>query len=612
MGEKLVSLTAVNMKKAHPRRLRGFFLWLARSIYFVTLALIIIFFAVGFPAYLDTWNTGAVGALVTESADGRVVFTKINPSGDAAGAGIRVGDELQAINGIPVTSAVAANQAFTGEVGVTVTMTVQTGNATAREIPLVYAGPFLKLLESMHLSHTFLVIYYLLFSCLLGLCVILCSPLVFFRRSDDWLVILVAFAMITFASLLLAPVGYGAQKLHVAFMTSVFYLVGMVAMIIVFFLFPSGHFEPRWTSWASILIVIPAIFDLINLNIPKILTVTNYLVDFFLWVGFFALGAFAQVYRYRRVATPSERQQTKMVVFGGVVCFGMIALLDLASILISSRLSPVQYVLYNLFVQAATTLPVLVLDLSFVLAIYHYRLWDTDLYINRTVVYSLVTFSLMAIWILTTQGLNYVSQQFFGKQINWLGALLSSLQVAVIYKPVRKWVEKWANTRFYKDRIDYNEALVELRPEMWDFLTPADLGHTLVTIVPTLTQSASGALFLCERRGLILTEVHNIHPSDASKFQFTEEILKKLENANVFSLPECEPFKLLVPLTVSRLKVFDLVGVLAIGPRTKGRDYSRDHLADLSALGRSAGMALHMLKLKEKKQGQGLPGNAEA
>jgi hypothetical protein len=124
-------------------------------------------------------------------------------------------------------------------------------------------------------------------------------------------------------------------------------------------------------------------------------------------------------------------------------------------------------------------------------------------------------------------------------------------------------------------------------------------------------QSSSGALFLEERNKLILTEVHNIHPSDAYKFQFSEEVMKKLESASVINLPDGGPFAMLVPLTVARLKVYDLVGVLAIGPRSKGRGYSRDHLTDLSALGRNAGMALHMLNLNERKRIKEIPSRAE-
>jgi hypothetical protein len=258
-----------------------------------------------------------------------------------------------------------------------------------------------------------------------------------------------------------------------------------------------------------------------------------------------------------------------------------------------------------------STLPVLVLDLSFLFAIYRYRLWDTDLYINRTLVYGLVTIFLAAMWFVTTRVLNYASQQFLGKQISWLGALISSLPAVASIKPVQQWVEKWINSHFYKDRIDYSEALIELKPEMWNFLTPTDLCHTLVTIIPALLQSASGALFIEDKQALKLTEVHNMHPSDAYKFRFTDDALKKLESATIVNLPADGPFAMLVPLTVSRFKVNDLVGVLAIGPRTLGRGYSRDHQKDLTDLGRNAGMALHMLKLNEKKHAKEIASAAE-
>jgi len=605
MGEKAINLTAEHMKKVHPRRLHGARLWLARAAYFVIFLLVLTFFFVGFQDYIKSWNQGGIGMAVKQAANGDLIIS-VASAGDAAGAGVRNGDILRAVNDIPVASAYQANLTLAGKIGDPVTISVRTGNQVPRQVALTYAGGFIQLLAKMHLSPRFLVIYNTVISCLLALGVILTSPLVFFRRSTDWLVILVAFSMIAFASFLLTPVAFGTFKLHMLFMNNLIYMVGMVSMIVVFLIYPTGHFEPRWTSWAALLLVVPAVLDFLNLQIYR-----NSLWDFCLWVGFFGLAIFAQLYRYWRVSIPVERQQTKRVVFGMVACFSIIAILDLASILFSPRLSYAQYILFSLFIKAGATLPVLILALSFVFAIYRYRLWDTDLYINRTLVYSLVTLFLMLVWILTTQVLNYCFQQLLGKQAGWLGALLSSLQVAVIYRPVRKWVEKWVNSRFYKDRIDYGEALVELRPEMWTYLTPTDLGHTLVTTVPALLQSTSGALFLKERQGLILTEVHNLHPSEAYKFHFTEETMKKLENATVISLAEGGAFAILVPLTVSRLKVYDLVGVLAIGPGPQGRGYSRDHLNDLSALGRSAGIALYMLNLNEKKRGKEIPSRVE-
>jgi PDZ domain len=591
--------------KNHGRHLHGIRLWLARSVYFLFFALILVFFGVGFPAYLNGWRQGGIGAAAYPSSDGKVILYVI-PNGDAASAGIQNGDVLTAINGTPVPSATQANQLLTGQAGDPVNITVQSGAALPRQVSLTFAGGFLQLLSRMHLSLQFLVIYNVTFTSLLALAVFLASPLVFLRHSKDWLVILIAFSMITFASFFITPVKYGTIKLHVGFINNLIYMIGMVAMVIVFFLFPSGRFEPRWTRWVAIFLFIPAVLDFLNLEFAN-----SVLFDFCLWIPFYILGTIAQVYRYRHIATSVERPQTKQVVFGVVLCVCMLVILNLTIFSFGAYFSYAQYILFSLVVEAGAILPVVALDWSFVFAIYHYRLWDTDLYINRTLVYGMVTLFLMLVWVLTTQVLNFASQQFLGKQINWLGALVSSLPVAVIYKPVQKWVEKWVNTRFYKDRIDYSEALIELRPEMWNFLTPTDLGHTLVTIIPALLQSSSGALFIQEKKLLKLTEVHNMHPSDAYKFSFTEEILKKLENATIVNLPENAPFAMLVPLTVSRFKVNDLVGVLAVGPRTQGRGYSRDHLNDLSALGRNAGMALHMLKLNEKKHANEIPASVE-
>jgi len=273
------------------------------------------------------------------------------------------------VNNVPVTSVVQANQMLIGKIGDPVTITVRTGNQVPRQVGLSFAGRFLQLLSQMHLSLRFLVIYNTAISCLLALGVILSSPLVFFRRSKDWLVILVAFSMIAFASFLLTPVGYGACKLHVLFMNNLIYMVGMVSMFIVLFIFPSGHFEPNWTRWVSILLVVPAVLDFLNLEIYY-----NALWDFYLWIGFFALGAFAQVYRYLRVSTSIEREQTKRVVLVVVACFAIIAILDLAVFILTPRLSYAQNILFSLFEKAGATLPVLILDLSFVFAIYYYRL----------------------------------------------------------------------------------------------------------------------------------------------------------------------------------------------------------------------------------------------
>ncbi len=82
--------------------------------------------------------------------------------------------------------------------------------------------------------------------------------------------------------------------------------------------FPGGHFVPRW-SWLigctlfvqAIFFLIPGPFNILSWPLPLIL------IELALaWGSPVAI----QIYRYRRVSTPAQRQQTRWVIFG-LTCY---------------------------------------------------------------------------------------------------------------------------------------------------------------------------------------------------------------------------------------------------------------------------------------------------
>ena len=88
--------------------------------------------------------------------------------------------------------------------------------------------------------------------------------------------------------------------------------VGIVGMGILFSIFPDGRFVPRWTLGASAVLaglagtgaLLPDTWlDIQTWPPPLSLSVASVIF-------------LAQVYRYRRVSNPSQRQQTRAVVFG--------------------------------------------------------------------------------------------------------------------------------------------------------------------------------------------------------------------------------------------------------------------------------------------------------
>jgi hypothetical protein len=135
----------------------------------------------------------------------------------------------------------------------------------------------------------------------------------FWRKSHERVALVASFYLVTFGAafqgsnllLTLHPV------LRVLLLGLAF--VGNACAGFFFYLFPTGHFAPRWTRW--LLVVWIAYWGNTNLLSGSILTGSG-LIDTLLFVGFLASVVAIQVYRYRRVSTLTQRQQTKWVVYG--------------------------------------------------------------------------------------------------------------------------------------------------------------------------------------------------------------------------------------------------------------------------------------------------------
>lgn len=95
-----------------------------------------------------------------------------------------------------------------------------------------------------------------------------------------------------------------------------------VPSLLLFYLFPTGHFVPVWTRYAALLLLLIAplfVYVTISEWLPTMTPLTW--LTFAVFVMLLGAGVYSQVYRYRHVASPIERQKTKWVVFGVVLTF---------------------------------------------------------------------------------------------------------------------------------------------------------------------------------------------------------------------------------------------------------------------------------------------------
>jgi hypothetical protein len=318
--------------------------------------------------------------------------------------------------------------------------------------------------------------------------------LIFWRRSDEPIALLVALTMVMFVGGS-APLETLAAAHPVLDLTNtVLTFLNTACLISVLYLFPDGRFVPRWSRWFAL--------ALIALTVP----------NFFFpgsplnwgrwpgWMGFpvFATilgsGVLAQVYRYRKVSVPSQRRQTKWVVFGFVA--GIMGFLGL--ILLSATLLPAldaSGLLVDLIGKLGINLVLLVIPISFGVAVLRYRLFDIDVIINRTLVYGSLTAMLILVYLGCVVGLQAVLRGLTGQQ-STLAVVASTLAIAALFGPLRRWVQAFVDRRFYRRKYDAVKTLAAFSAHLRDETDLDALGRDLVGVVRGTVEPEHASLWL--------------------------------------------------------------------------------------------------------------------
>jgi signal transduction histidine kinase len=116
-------------------------------------------------------------------------------------------------------------------------------------------------------------------------------------------------------------------------------------------------------------------------------------------------------------------------------------------------------------------------------AIFKYRLYDVDLILNRTLVYGALTACVIGLYVLVVGTLGTL----FQTQGNLIIALLATGLVALLFQPLREWLQRGVNRLIYGERDDLIEALSDLGKSLEVALPPDQVLPALVkTIANTL------------------------------------------------------------------------------------------------------------------------------
>lgn len=232
--------------------------------------------------------------------------------------------------------------------------------------------------------------------------------------------------------------------LYLTFLVAV--LPGVLGVLLLFVL-PDGEFSPKWGRYLPFLIAVvePIRIYLGNFN-------TGFSLGYGLLVPLLlvcAIGIWAQIQRYQR-EDYIYKQQFKWLIIGATSVVTGITLVILGYIVLPK---PFQIISAGLDEVGG-----IILAFSMIFAVTRYRLYDIDLFINRSLAYVAVFVILALLSIVAFAILHPILQSLFPTFNQTLLLLALVIPIIFLFEPIRRKIQHWIDRRIYHFRFDLDQV----------------------------------------------------------------------------------------------------------------------------------------------------------
>ena len=523
---------------------------------------------------------------------GMLIADDIDPDGPGAKAGIKSGDQLTGVNGQPVrnTSGLERQLYRSGPWQKATYSVVRKSVALDSNVILEPADRTIKnYLRGIALIYLGIGIYVLLR-----------------RWTAPGSTHFYTFCLVSFIAYSFHVTGkLDAFDLEI-YWSNVIAWVLLPALFLHFVLtFPEKREIVRKHPWALALIYVPGAFLVsIRLAAMRLLEASGRLnravdrIDLSYGALFFVLAATFLWYSYAKASSTILRQQLKWVTRGTILAITPFTLLYVLHFVFPHGMAWVPQGLIKLSVLSLVVLP-----LTFGYAIFRYRLMDVDLIFKRGVVYTLAAATVVGLYFGLVAG---VATLVHSRQPSTgpVGLILAVVVTALLFDPVRKWIQDRVDHLFYRTVYDYRRTLIEFGREL---SSETDLNALLSSVVDRLSRTLAVdriAIFLRGEEDLepfVLSK--SIGMSPMSKLDLTFLTAPRPEAGHMFfeNTHQVPRETAGAQETIARLELNyyipcrarqKTVAVLGLGKTAKGDYLSSEDVELLETLGGYIGIAI--------------------
>ncbi|WP_219643266.1 GAF domain-containing sensor histidine kinase [Cohnella sp. CFH 77786] len=388
---------------------------------------------------------------------------------------------------------------------------------------------------------------------LFGLVYISVGVLIFRYKSKEFVGLMAAVALVTqgymFASL---PMYLLKTHPSVALLIQIVQVFSFASLMTLYYVFPNGRFDPRWTRYVLLFILIPG--TLRTLFPDTVLDLQFWGRNLFLaWTMCWMVSLLAvQIYRYRKVLNPVEKQQAKWAFFG--MFTGIVFLLSITLVFVFKADALNRNPLLMFSMDALLDFGMMLIPVTLLIALLKRRLWDIDALVNRALVYGALSLFVIAVYVV---GVWYVGTVFRSAS-NLISSLIATGLIAVLFAPLKEFLQRRVNRLIYGHNEDPLSVLGTLGRRLENPLSPQESLKVVVRTVKEALKLPYAGLSIA-RDGELLTIAEDGTP------------------------PEGEPVRL--PLVHRGEKL----GELLAAPRSPGESFTASDRRFLDMLVRQAG-----------------------
>ncbi len=424
--------------------------------------------------------------------NGRLMADRLEPGGPAERAGIRRGDEVVSINGREVSTAAAVTrQLYYSGVWSKTTYSLTRGSVPLDvEVVLVPAerstDDWLRLIALIYLG--------------IGLYVLL-------RR---WTAVgsthFFIFCLVSFVFYSLHYTGkFNAFDWIVLWANELAWLLQPALFLHFVLTFPERRPFVNKNRWSIPLLYLPGLvllagqvlaFQLLKASAGLLFELNRihwaYLTIFF-------VSAAAVLWRnYQQATTPILRQQMKWITRGTILAITPFTLFYVLPYLLGVMPSPTMKV---------SVLSLGLLPLTFGYAIFRYRLMDVDLIFKRGMAYTLAAAAIVGAYFAGVAAIAELVHMRVPSTGPW-GLMVAVVVTALLFDPVRKWIQEKLDQYFFRTGYDYRRTLIEFGR---DLSSETDLDKMLSSLVDRLART-----LLVDRIAIFLGN------SDSTRFELSK------------------------------------------------------------------------------------------